>query len=319
MQLSQVLLAIPIALPLVSALTTPNAASIQQSPKGVCGLGNPRLCSYSAVCHVPGTSVTLHLQGTGHYIRPFDMERILDKAQELVNGKFFPEEPIRDRMLSPDELPFTVNYEGLQLRAQQSGWSWVLLNYTIIGIRECAIRKGVFQEIYINSIEDPRALQPNTPRFFNLVQRSRPSPPPPPAAANAVATAPRPLPPGLRRCEVPEINLRLLYELGDPIAPYSMQEALNGAEKDAQEEIGRAGANAWLRPEDRPWAGNVVAELVVKAHFEGWNFGFLLETIRAIRYCVWRPGLFREVLVYDVQGPGAPAGQRYLDLRKIGR
>ncbi|KAL8923584.1 MAG: hypothetical protein Q9208_004531 [Pyrenodesmia sp. 3 TL-2023] len=319
MQLRQILLAIQTLFPLIPALTTPNAASIQQSPNGQCGLGNKRLCSYSAICHVPDSSVTLRLQGTGHYLRPLDMDIILRQAQEAVNSKFFPEEPIKDRMLTPSELPFTILHNGLQLRAQRSGWSWVLLNLTIIGVRECALRKGIFQEIYIDSIQDPNALRPNGPRFFNIVQRSRPSPPPL-AAANALATAPRPLPPGLSSCVDPSTQLRLLYELGDPIGEVAMQEMLDGAEKDAQEAIRSSGdAGAYIRPEDRPWAAKSVAGLVVKAQFDGWTFGFLLQAIQAMRYCTWDKGLFREVLVYDVEGPGSPLGQRYMDLRKLGR
>ncbi|KAL8763545.1 MAG: hypothetical protein Q9184_000671 [Pyrenodesmia sp. 2 TL-2023] len=320
MQVRQVLLAIQPFFPLIPALTTPNAANIQQSPNGQCRLGNKRICSYSAICHVPESSVTLRLQGTGHFLRPFDMETILDQAQDAVNRKFFPEEPIKDRLLRPDELPFTITHNGLQLRAQRSGWSWVLLNLTINGVRECAIRKGIFQEIYINSIEDPRALSPYGPRFFNIVQRSKPSPPPAAAAANALVTAPRPFPPGLDSCVDPDTKLRLLFELGDPIGRGAMIDVLDGAEQDAQEAIRSSGdADAYLRPEDRPWASKSVEGLVVKAQFDGWTFGFLLEAIRAMRYCVLRKGSYREVLVYDVEGPGAPLGQRYLDLRKVGR
>lgn len=239
------------------------------------------------------------------------MREILERAQQDIDNKFFEKER-QDRMLAPDEIPWTVQYNSLILRAQQGGWSWKLLNYTIIGVRECAYKKGIFEEIFVNSVQDPRALDPSGGRFLNIVERSRPSPPP----ANGVV-APRPLPPGLRRCEDFTTEIRLLFEFADAVDAYAMQEIYDQAQKALLNIIQTQGDRV-LVGGDLPWTfqGN---GLLLKAQFEGWSFGALNRTIGAMRKCTFQPGTFREVLVYDIAGENLPPGQRYMDLRKSQR
>lgn len=282
--------------------TTDWICNTRCDPKG------PTLCRYSEFCTVPGTTVTLHIQGTGHFIRPDDMRVLLDKAQDEIETKFFEKER-QDRMLLPDEVPWTIQHEGLTLRAQRDGWSWKLLNATIIGVRQCAFYHGKFQEIYIDSIQDPRALRPNGARFLNIVQRERPSPPP----ANTI-DAPRPLPPGLKRCEDDSTQTRLLYELADPITGSVMQEMYDQAQKHVLTILKTQG-DRMLVEEDLPWTYRSNG-LILKADFEGWSFGFLNRTIGAMKTCTFERRAYREVIVYDVEGQNMPPGQRYIDLRR---
>ncbi|KAI4091095.1 MAG: hypothetical protein LQ344_004323 [Seirophora lacunosa] len=297
MHLPYLFLAVQVVFPVASALTTPNAVALQQ-------------IGFSTVCHVPGTTVTLRLQGTGNRIRPDDMRQILDVAQEAIASKFF-ETETDDRFLAPDELPFTIAHNSLVLRAQQTGWSWKLLNYTIIGVRDCVYNKGLFQEIFIDSIEDPRALDPSGSRFFNLVQRTQPSPPP---NGNSLV-APRPLPPGLHQCNDARTQTRLKYELADPVNVYAMQELYDYAQHEVERKI-RADGDRMLTPMDLPWTFQSNG-LQLKAQFEGWNYPFLNRTITAMRLCTFTKGVFREIIVYDSTGENAPPGQRYMDLRKL--
>ncbi|KAL8643912.1 MAG: hypothetical protein Q9210_007506, partial [Variospora velana] len=275
-----------------------------------CNTKGKQLCSFSTVCRVEGSTVTLHLQGTGNRVHPNDMRLILNEAQENIASKFF-ESETDDRLLAPGELPFTIHRNTLTMRAQRNGWSWKLLNYTIIGVRQCVYDKGIFQEIFINSIEDPRALDPAGGRFFNLVHRGRPSPPPPVNSLNA----PRPHPPGLQGCHDRDTETHLTYELADPIDGYAMQELYNYAQREVERKIQSEG-DRMLQPLDLPlkFSSN---GLQIKAQFEGWNYPFLNRTIAAMRKCTFQKGDFREVIVYDSTGMNAPPGQRYLDLRKL--
>ncbi|KAI4138938.1 MAG: hypothetical protein LQ341_004436, partial [Variospora aurantia] len=276
-----------------------------------CNTKGKQLCSFSTVCEVEGTTVTLHLQGTGHRIYPNEMRQILIDAQENIASKFF-ESETADRLLAPDELPFTIHTQHLIMRAQRNGWSWKLLNYTIIGVRQCAYEKGIFQEIFINSIEDPRALEPDGGRFFNLVSRERPSPPPPVISL----MAPRPPPPGLQDCYDDETQTRLWIELADPIDNVDAMQALYYyAQRELERKI-RSEGDRMLQPQDLPWRFQSNG-LQIKAQFEGWDYPFLNRTIAAMRKCTIQKGQYREVLVYDSKGANAPPGQRYLDLRKL--
>lgn len=278
-----------------------------------CSRKGPTLCGFSETCTVEGTTVTLHLQSTGHRVRPDDMRQILDKGQEMIESKFF-EDQRQDRMLVPDEVPWTVQVGGLVMRAQEDGWSWKLLNITIIGVRECAFKKGIFEEIFVNSIQDPRAMNPSGGRFFNIVERSRPSPPP----RNTIgAAAPRPLPPGLHRYVDSSTHTRLLYELADPVDGNAMRDIYDQASQDVMSRIQTQGDRV-LQPQELPWMYQSNG-LELTAQYEGWSLGLLNRTIGAMKKCTFEQNMFREVIVYDVAGDNVPPGQRYLDLRKLSR
>ncbi|KAL9017973.1 MAG: hypothetical protein Q9185_004718 [Variospora sp. 1 TL-2023] len=264
------------------------------------------------ICEVEGTTVTLHLQGTGHRIRPNDMRQILIDAQEKIASKFF--ESTVDQFITPSDLPFTIHHNKLILRAQKNGWSWKLLNYTIIGVRQCAYEKGIFEEIFINSIQDPRALDPHGGRFFNLVQRQEPSPPPPVISL----MAPRPPPPGLQRCHDVVTQTRLEFEPGDWIRNEDAMQKVYDEAQDKVEGIIRSEGDRMLGPQDLPL--EVPSHgLQIMAKGEGWSCSFLKRTIAAMRKCTIQKGNNREVLVYISKGANAPPGERYVELRKIDR
>ncbi|KAI4268785.1 MAG: hypothetical protein L6R35_006731 [Caloplaca aegaea] len=240
------------------------------------------------------------------------MRQILIDAQENIASKFF--ESADDRLLAPGDLPFTIHSNHLVMRAQRSGWSWKLLNYTIIGVRQCAYEKGIFQEIFINSIEDPRALDPDGGRFFNLVHRERPSPPPPVISL----MAPRLARPGLQGCYDDDTQIHLEFELADEIKNvYAMQEVYNLAQHEVERKI-RSEGNRMIRPLDLPWKFETKG-LQIKAKEEGWDYLFLNRTIAAMRKCTIQKGNYREVLVYESKGANAPPGKRYVDLRELDR
>ncbi|KAL8723229.1 MAG: hypothetical protein Q9225_000419 [Loekoesia sp. 1 TL-2023] len=256
---------------------------------------------YSTTCVVPGTTTTLQLLGTGRRLDSFAMGQILDKAQTYVDSILTE----GDRHLYPSEVPWVYSANGLVIKAQMSGWSVRLLKNTIVGIRACSYALGVFEEVLVTSIVDPRGIDPRGNRFLSLLKG--------PDNSDAVE-APKPLPPGLHSCRDPDTNTRLLYTLVRPVGPYAMQQVLDGAQQEVLYKVAVAGGDHKLTPSEVPWAyhGN---GLVIMAEYEGWTWGFLNRTIGLIKFCAFRRGQFAEVLVADVTARDAPSGQRYLSLR----
>ncbi|KAL9006503.1 MAG: hypothetical protein Q9188_000740 [Gyalolechia gomerana] len=256
---------------------------------------------FSGECLVPKTTTLLRFLGSGRRLDHFAMGQILDKAQAEVESKL----ARGDRHLRPEEIPWIFSSNGLVIKAQLSGWSFRMLKNTIEGLRACPYASGIFEEIFVTSVVDPRGIDPNGSRYLSLIRD--------PGPKNDI-NAPRPLPPGLQSCEDADTQTRLLYQVLGGIIPYAMQQILNGAQYDVGVKIAMAGEDYRLQPSEVPWTYRSEG-LVMKADFEGWTWGFLNRTIVAIRNCAFRKGEFREILVRDVTGTHAPSGQRYYDLK----
>lgn len=257
--------------------------------------------SFSAQCVVPDTTTTLRLEGSGRKIDPIAMDVILEKAQNELGSKL----GRGDRHLKPNEIPWIFSSNGLIIKAQLSGWSFGVLINTIEGLRACAYNHGIFEEIFVIAAVDPRGIDPKGSRFLSLAIN--------PDSKKQV-NAPRPLPPDLQRCEDADTQTRLLFQLLRPIGAYAMQQILDGAQSEVGTKIAVVGEDRRLQPSQVPWVYPSDG-LVMRADYEGWTWGFLDRTIRAVRNCAFRRGLFGEVIVVDVVGQGAPSGQRYFDLK----
>ena len=260
---------------------------------------------YSATCVTPGTTTTLKLKGGGRKMDPFAMGQILDKAEDLVDSQ----KGRGDRHLTPQEIPWIFSANGLVIKAQMSGWSLGMLKNTIEGLRSCSYAHGMYEEVFVIGIMDPRGMDPNGNRYLSLVNG-------PKGNNGSAVDAPKPLPPDLQKCTDPNTGTRLLYQLKQPVAAYAMQTVLDGALTVLTTKIIVAGESHQLTPSEVPWTYKSTG-LIITANYEGWTWGFLNKTVAAIKACPFRRGEFGEVEVVDVIGRDTPRGQRYLDLRII--
>ncbi|KAL9031791.1 MAG: hypothetical protein Q9196_000218 [Gyalolechia fulgens] len=258
---------------------------------------------FSAECVVPETTTVLRFSSSGARLDSFTMGQLLDEAQTKLESKL----ARGDRQLRPDEIPWSFSSNGLVIKAQLSGWSFRTLRNTIEGLRVCPYVHGIFEEIFVTSVVDPRGIDPNGSRSLSLIRG--------PSSRNEV-DAPRPLPPGFQSCVDVHSQTRLLYQVLGHISAYAMQLVLDGAQYDVGVKIVVAGEDYRLQPSERPWTYRSEG-LVIQADYEGWTWGFLNRTIIAVRNCAFRKGQFGEVLVVDVTGTGAPSGQRYFQLRML--
>ncbi|KAL8951962.1 MAG: hypothetical protein Q9222_002085 [Ikaeria aurantiellina] len=182
-----------------------------------CTNNNLTACVDYPECAVVGTQTVLKFLNTFERIPAFAMQEILDGAQNEIGYKLLTG---GDRVLERNEIPWVYYSNKLAIRADTNGWSWRMLNNTIAGIRQCLFRKGVFEEVYINAVEDPTALNPEGMRHLSLLKFQSLD-----SAVNGT------LPPGMERCFDPDTGTRLLYEVGANISPYNMQEILESAEQ----------------------------------------------------------------------------------------
>ena len=177
-----------------------------------------------------------------------------------------------------------------------------MLKNTLDGLEYCLFRIGIFQEVYVNAVIDPTALDAAGQRHLSLLKF--PSPP-----ANSIQ-----MDPTLQRCFDPETRTRLLCVLGRSIGAYNMQELLNGAQRHIETKL-HNGGDRRLLPAETPL--NLRShQLVMTASFEDWSWQALNHTVAAMRLCFFRQGIFREVDVKDMIGPLALSGQRHLTLRR---
>ncbi|KAI4273410.1 MAG: hypothetical protein LQ337_004645 [Flavoplaca oasis] len=227
------------------------------------------------------------------------MQQVLRHAAEAVQQQL---SAGGDRLLSSSQIPWYFQSDGLYIRADMNGWSWRMLKNTLDGLEYCLFRKGIFQEVYVNAVIDPTALDAAGERYLSLLKF--PSPP-----ANGIE-----MDPTLQRCFDPETRTRLLYVLGHSIGAYNMQELLDGAQRYIERKL-HNGGDRRLLPAETPL--NLRSHrLVMTASFEGWSWQALNHTVAAMRLCFFRQGIFREVDVKDMIGPLALSGQRHLILRR---
>ena len=178
-----------------------------------------------------------------------------------------------------------------------------MLKNTIDGLEYCLFRKGIFREVYVNIVSDPTALDPAGERHLSLLKF-------PTTPARGVDIDPT----NLNRCFDPETRTRLLYFLGRSIGAFNMQELLDGAQRHVETKI-HDGGDRRLLPTETPLTLRSHGLFLV-ASFEGWSWQALNHTIAAMRLCLFRQGVFREVDVKDIIDPLAMSGQRHLVLRK---
>ncbi|KAL8714854.1 MAG: hypothetical protein Q9220_001367 [cf. Caloplaca sp. 1 TL-2023] len=272
-----------------------------ESTTNRCENNNITLCAEIPDCKVAGTQTVLKFLTTFERIPAYAMQEILNGAQNAIRYKLL---TIGDRTLEDREIPWVYYGNRLALRADTNGWSWRMLNNTIAGIRQCLFRKGVFEEVYINSVDDPTALRSDAMRHLSLLKYQIIE-----TGVNGT------LPPGMERCFDPDTGTRLLYEVGASISGYNMQEILDTAERLADFKIA-AGGDRRLLPSEVPLVLRN-GRLILTASFEGWSWQLLKNTILAIRLCLFRKGNFREVKVVDVIDPKRISGQRYLDIKQL--
>ncbi|KAI4191252.1 MAG: hypothetical protein L6R41_000179 [Letrouitia leprolyta] len=260
------------------------------------------LDGFSAQCDVPETTTTLRLVRSGRKLDSLAMDQILDKAQTELKSRI----GRGDRHLNPNEIPWVFSSNGLIIKAELSGWSFRMLINTIEGLQACAYDHGIFEEIFVTSVDDPRGIDPMGSRFLSLIRDTK---------STKDVSAPRPLPPDLQRCEDDDTHTRVFFQLMRPIGAYAMQQVLDGAQAEVRMKIAAVGEDSKLQPSEIPW--DFLSDgLIITADYEGWTWGFLDRTITAVRNCTFRKGLFGEVMVVDIVGQGAPSGQRYLRLKK---
>ncbi|KAL8734198.1 MAG: hypothetical protein Q9166_001684 [cf. Caloplaca sp. 2 TL-2023] len=228
------------------------------------------------------------------------MQEILKHAgraveQQLLSGG--------DRLLLPSQIPWYFQAQGLYIRADMNGWSWRMLKNTLAGLEYCLFRKGIFREVYVNTVIDPTALDAGAERHLSLLKFPTP-------ADNVRATDPI----TLQRCFDSETRTRLLYVLGGTVGAFNMQELLDGTQRYVETKI-HNGGDRRLLPSETPL--NLRSHgLLMTASFEGWTWQVLNHTISAMRLCLFKKGIFQEVEVQDIIDPLALSGQRHLVLVK---
>ncbi|KAL8706751.1 MAG: hypothetical protein Q9201_000276 [Fulgogasparrea decipioides] len=227
------------------------------------------------------------------------MQQVLDRAQREIEEKL----SMGNRHLLSTEIPWRPHGgdgEKLRIEARLDGWSWELLNNTIEGLRHCLFRRGIFEEVFVKGVVDPEALDSEGKRFLYLL-RIRPKESNKPAVMDVV-----------ERCYDPETQTRLLYQLGDDIGAHNMQQILDGAEQELTSKLASQGDQ---RVTAFPWVLRRNG-LAITASYEGWSWQLLKNTVLALRLCLFRRGIFKEVKVLDTIGPVALLGQKYLTLEK---
>ncbi|KAL8781376.1 MAG: hypothetical protein Q9213_006031 [Squamulea squamosa] len=228
------------------------------------------------------------------------MQQILKHAGQVVQQQL---STVGDRLLSPSEIPWYFQSNGLYIRADMSGWSWQMLKNTLDGLEQCAFRKGIFQEVYVNAVIDPTALDPDGERHLSLLNF-------PASPVNGINIDPY-IP---QRCFDPETRTRLLYLLGSTVGAFNMQELLDGAQRYVETKIHEGGDRRLSRAETPLLLRS--HGLLITALFEGWSWQVLNHTIAAMRLCFFKKGVFRAVDVVDIIDPLALSGQRHLTLKK---
>lgn len=259
-----------------------------------CNAGGSASCNDAQQCHVPGTTTTLLLTETFNTISAYNMQTLLDAAQAQV------QEQLKAGNQPITRFPWSFKIGGLVLVAGFQGWDWELLNNAIQGLRYCMFRKGIFEEVYVSSIVDPRALDPDVARYLFLLKHK---------PTNSDITL---LDDVVHRCYIPETQTRLLYHFESGIGAYNMQQILGLVSKELDSKITTQGGNQRVVT---PWVVQTNG-LVLNATFEGWSWQVLKNTLGAIRICLFQKGFFREINVLDITDPVALPGQRYLRLTR---
>lgn len=114
--------------------------------------GNSNNISDTESCYNSRTQTRLSYQ-LGDSIRAYNMKRILRGVEQELTSKL-----ITDGDQKVTSLPWTYRSNGLSLSAASEGWSWRVLHHTITALHFCLIRRGVFEEVNILSVEDPEAV-----------------------------------------------------------------------------------------------------------------------------------------------------------------
>ncbi|KAL8694877.1 MAG: hypothetical protein Q9218_000541 [Villophora microphyllina] len=104
-------------------------------------------------CFNPETRTRLLYQ-VENDIGAFNFQEILNAAEKDVNSKIVTQGG--DYRITA--VPWVFRRDGLVLTASYEGWSWQLLKNTILAIRICLFRKGIFTEIDVLDTTDPVAL-----------------------------------------------------------------------------------------------------------------------------------------------------------------
>ena len=102
-------------------------------------------------CYDPDTGTRL-LYRLGNDIGAYNMQQLLDGAEREVESKLTTQGDIR---VNP---PWISRHNGLVLTADFEGWSWQVLKNTILAIRLCLLRRGIFYDFKIFDTVDPVAI-----------------------------------------------------------------------------------------------------------------------------------------------------------------
>ncbi|KAL8809438.1 MAG: hypothetical protein Q9200_003404 [Gallowayella weberi] len=266
-------------------------------PNISCGGGNPTLCDPEFNCDVPDTQTKLKWEYADNPIHPYAMQEILRRAQEKVEQEL----TLGDKLLSPSQIPWYLESNGLYIRADMKGWSWRMLNNTLAGLEYCLFRKGIFHEVYVNAVVDPTALDTQGERQLYLLKF--PGSPQDQLREKNL------------KCFDPETGTQFQYDVGRRIVAYNMQELLDAAQGYAEAKI-YEGGDPRLSPNNPPWTIQSHG-LIMYVKDEGWSWQVLNHTIAALRLCESKQGPYpREVEVYDIKDPEAMSGERRLILKR---
>ncbi|KAL8873104.1 MAG: hypothetical protein Q9174_001376 [Haloplaca sp. 1 TL-2023] len=102
-------------------------------------------------CYDPHTRARL-LYRLGDGIGAYNMQQLLDGAEREIDVKLTVQGDVR---VNP---PWISRHNGLVLTADFEGWSWQVMKNTILAIRLCLFRCGIFKEFKIFDIIDPVAM-----------------------------------------------------------------------------------------------------------------------------------------------------------------
>ncbi|KAL9604763.1 MAG: hypothetical protein Q9219_000211 [cf. Caloplaca sp. 3 TL-2023] len=86
-------------------------------------------------------------------IGAYAMQELLDGGQRAIQSRITVVG--EEYVLTQRDLPWHYVTEGLIVVATQEGWTWGFLNRTIEAVRNCAFKKGQFNEVQIVDIQGP--------------------------------------------------------------------------------------------------------------------------------------------------------------------
>ncbi|KAL8943766.1 MAG: hypothetical protein Q9216_000872 [Gyalolechia sp. 2 TL-2023] len=223
------------------------------------------------------------------------MSSILDHAEIKIHAEILGK---GDVPLTPLDFPWIFHDSGLVLRATSDLWTWQLLSDAVAGLRYCAFRKGIFDEIDIVGVRGEGKRRSEGRALMSLTRQDSTE------SSNGYSA----------QCVVPHTTTVLkLSGSGRRIDSFAMGQLLDKAQAEVASRLSKGDRR--FKPEEIPWIFSSNG-LTIKAQLGGWSFRMLKNTIEGLRACPYANGVFEEILVTSVVDRRGidPNGSRYLSL-----